>query len=52
VLVDLRNIYRVEEMGESGFTYVSIGRPSVHPDQDDELSTFEGARQKYFAQVE
>ncbi len=27
VVVDLRNIYRPEEMRQSGFTYVSIGRP-------------------------
>ena len=53
VLVDLRNIYRVDEMGASGFIYVSVGRPSVHPDQGDELGAFEGAtRQKSFARVE
>ena len=28
VLVDLRNIYRPEEMHRRGFTYVSIGRPN------------------------
>lgn len=27
VFVDLRNIYRPEDMAEAGFTYVSIGRP-------------------------
>jgi UDPglucose 6-dehydrogenase len=27
VIVDLRNIYRPEEMRERGFTYVSVGRP-------------------------
>jgi UDPglucose 6-dehydrogenase len=27
VLVDLRNIYRPEEMRRRGFSYVSIGRP-------------------------
>ncbi|MGX7897085.1 UDP binding domain-containing protein, partial [Tsuneonella sp. HG222] len=26
VLVDLRNIYRPEDMREAGFTYYSIGR--------------------------
>ncbi len=29
VVVDLRNIYRPEEMEAAGFTYDSIGRPSV-----------------------
>ncbi len=27
VIVDLRNIYRAEEMVEHGFTYESVGRP-------------------------
>jgi UDPglucose 6-dehydrogenase len=29
VVVDLRNIYRPEEMARMGFTYRSVGRPSV-----------------------
>jgi len=29
VMVDLRNIYRPEEMRESGFDYISIGRAAV-----------------------
>ena len=29
LMVDLRNIYRPEEMAKMGFTYVSVGRPSV-----------------------
>jgi len=29
VMVDLRNIYRPEEMRESGFDYISVGRASV-----------------------
>jgi UDPglucose 6-dehydrogenase len=29
VVVDLRNIYRPEEMSRRGFTYVSIGRPAL-----------------------
>jgi UDPglucose 6-dehydrogenase len=29
IIVDLRNIYRAEEMRRHGFTYVSIGRPVV-----------------------
>jgi UDPglucose 6-dehydrogenase len=28
IIIDLRNIYRVDEMNRYGFTYVSIGRPS------------------------
>ena len=31
VVVDLRNIYRPEEMTRRGFTYVSVGRPADHP---------------------
>ena len=31
VLVDMRNIYDPETMRELGFTYVSVGRPSVQP---------------------
>jgi UDPglucose 6-dehydrogenase len=29
LMVDLRNIYRPEEMERAGFTYVSVGRPPV-----------------------
>lgn len=29
VIVDLRNIYRPEEMAEHGFTYESVGRPHL-----------------------
>jgi len=29
VIVDLRNIYRPDEMARNGFTYVSIGRPAA-----------------------
>ena len=30
VIVDLRNIYRPDEMARLGFTYDSIGRTTVH----------------------
>ena len=29
IVVDLRNVYRLEDMKRRGFTYVSIGRPTV-----------------------
>src|SRR5262249_19202625 len=29
IVVDLRNIYRPDEMARQGFTYVSVGRPAV-----------------------
>jgi UDPglucose 6-dehydrogenase len=29
VIVDLRNIYRPQEMAEAGFSYISVGRPAV-----------------------
>jgi UDPglucose 6-dehydrogenase len=29
LMVDLRNIYRPEEMAKAGFVYVSVGRPAV-----------------------
>jgi UDPglucose 6-dehydrogenase len=29
VVVDLRNVYRLEDMERRGFTYISIGRPAV-----------------------
>jgi UDPglucose 6-dehydrogenase len=31
IVVDLRNIYRPDEMARHGFTYVSVGRPHVDP---------------------
>ena len=29
IVVDLRNVYRPDEMAKHGFTYVSVGRPAV-----------------------
>jgi UDPglucose 6-dehydrogenase len=29
VIVDLRNVYRPEEMAEAGFKYESVGRPNI-----------------------
>ena len=34
VVVDLRNIYRPDEMARLGFTYQSVGRPSASPGLD------------------
>jgi UDPglucose 6-dehydrogenase len=31
VLIDLRNVYRPEEMAQRGFIYESVGRPSRTP---------------------
>jgi UDPglucose 6-dehydrogenase len=31
VVVDLRNIYRPEEMSQRGFAYACVGRPSIEP---------------------
>ncbi|HYF54688.1 MAG TPA: UDP-glucose/GDP-mannose dehydrogenase family protein [Salinarimonas sp.] len=35
VLVDLRNVYRPEDMAEAGFTYVSVGRAFVAALEDE-----------------
>ncbi|MBI1239471.1 MAG: nucleotide sugar dehydrogenase [Alphaproteobacteria bacterium] len=32
LMVDLRNIYRPADMAASGFTYISVGRPTVTPE--------------------
>ncbi len=29
LMIDLRNIYRPEILASAGFTYISVGRPSV-----------------------
>lgn len=31
LIIDLRNLYKLEDMNAQNFTYISIGRPSVHP---------------------
>ena len=31
LLIDLRNIYRLPDMAQTGFRYISIGRPPVDP---------------------
>ena len=36
-LIDLRNIYKVEEMETRGFHYVSVGRPEVVPEAQKQL---------------
>jgi hypothetical protein len=36
VVVDLRNIYRPEEMYRHGFAYASVGRPLVAPALTDD----------------
>jgi UDPglucose 6-dehydrogenase len=41
VLVDLRNIYRPEDMLAHGFTYVSVGRPGMIADRPEETSEIE-----------
>ncbi len=35
ILVDLRNIYTQEEMRQTPFTYISLGRPAIHAKQPD-----------------
>jgi UDPglucose 6-dehydrogenase len=30
IIIDLRNIYRPDDMARLGFTYESVGRPSIH----------------------
>lgn len=36
VIVDLRNIYKIDEMQGSGFEYISVGRSPVMPMQESE----------------
>jgi UDPglucose 6-dehydrogenase len=37
IVIDGRNLYNPEEMADKGFTYVSVGRPSVHSTRDGAL---------------
>jgi UDPglucose 6-dehydrogenase len=34
IVIDGRNLYEPEEMLERGFTYLSVGRPALHPARD------------------
>jgi UDPglucose 6-dehydrogenase len=43
VLVDLRNIYRPEEMARHGFVYDSVGRP---PQEDDAIEVVDIAPER------
>jgi UDPglucose 6-dehydrogenase len=31
LMIDLRNIYKPQDMAEAGFTYISVGRTPVSP---------------------
>ena len=43
LIVDLRNIYKREEMAEQGLTYYSIGRPPVVPGRADMMKSVSNA---------
>ena len=43
-VIDLRNIYKPEDMSEAGFYYVSIGRPAVEPSATRERRQAIGTR--------
>ncbi len=36
-MIDMRNIYKPGEMRDSGFHYISVGRPEVHPGEEAAL---------------
>ena len=38
VLIDLRNIYKPEDMQDSGFAYHSVGRPTVYGNANDAVA--------------
>ncbi|HTK85812.1 MAG TPA: UDP-glucose/GDP-mannose dehydrogenase family protein [Patescibacteria group bacterium] len=44
LLIDLRNIYRLPDMEQSGFRYISIGRPDVNGGEEVALRAVSGAR--------
>ena len=37
ILIDLRNIYKLPDMQERGFCYISVGRPDIHPKKTAKL---------------
>jgi len=39
IIIDGRNLYDPDIMGKYGFTYISVGRPAVHPVRDLTSST-------------
>ena len=43
-VIDLRNIYKPEDMSDAGFYYVSIGRPAVEPSATRERRQAIGTR--------
>lgn len=42
LIIDLRNIYKPQEMEQAGFRYVSIGRPEVQPKAERALRRVSG----------
>ena len=42
-LLDMRNIYKPEELEGTGFLYMSIGRPDVQPAPRDKIRTVSSA---------
>ena len=43
LVVDLRNIYRPEEMAAKGFRYFSVGRPAVGQSQVPDIGAVAGS---------
>lgn len=43
LLVDLRNIYKLADMEETDFHYVSVGRREIHPDSKPALKEVSGS---------
>ena len=42
-LVDMRNIYKIDEMEKTDFHYISIGRPEVRPSEKAVLKSVNGS---------